>query len=138
MKQESKNPTALAVGEVRSEVFMKRKTMFWGLVFLGVVGSIGFFFHQIPQKQAPNLLESSIGDRNTSRQQPSAIESSTFQHNGGRQHIDDLLAKYSGITDNPLADEKYPQRDWLEMLLNRGIVIENYDDYSGYMAARAA
>ena len=40
--------------------------------------------------------------------------------------------------DNPSADEKYPQRDWLEMLLNRGIVIENYDDYSGYMAARAA
>ena len=117
---------------------MERKTLFWGLVFLGAVGSISFFFHQIPQKQAPNLLESSIDDRNTSRQRPSPIERSTFQHNGGPQYIDELLAKYSGIMDNPSTDEKYPQRDWLEMLLNRGIIIENYDDYSGYMAARAA
>ena len=117
---------------------MKRRTVIWILIFLGAAGSISLFFHQTSQKQAPNLLESSIGDRNILRQQPSAIGSSTFQHNGGRQYVDDLLAKYSGLTDNPLADEKYPQRDWLEMLLNQGIVIENYDDYSGYMAARAA
>ena len=56
----------------------------------------------------------------------------------GAPHLDNLLSKYSGIAANPSIDEKYLQQDWLEMLLNRGIVIENYDDYSGYMAARAA
>ena len=34
-------------------------------------------------------------------------------------------------------DEKYPQAEWLEMLLAKGIVIENYKDYSGYMVARS-
>ena len=53
------------------------------------------------------------------------------------QHtINTLLVAYEELAADPEVDEKYPQREWLQMLLKKGIVIENYDDYSGYLAAR--
>lgn len=53
------------------------------------------------------------------------------------QHtINTLLAAYEKLASDPEVDEKYPQREWLQMLLEKDIVIENYDDYSGYLAAR--
>lgn len=40
------------------------------------------------------------------------------------------------MLDYPDIDEKYPQSEWVQMLLNRGVVIEDFTDYSGYLSAR--
>lgn len=34
-------------------------------------------------------------------------------------------------------DAKYPREEWLQMLLNKGITIENFKDYSGYLNLRS-
>lgn len=59
----------------------------------------------------------------------------TYQNS---QTIEELLESFGKIARDPVVDEKYPQSEWLEMLLEKGIVIENYNDYSGYMVARRA
>ena len=57
------------------------------------------------------------------------------KHNGP-QTVSALLESFGEILADPPVDEKYPQAEWLKMLLGRGIIIEDYNDYSGYMAAR--
>lgn len=54
----------------------------------------------------------------------------------GAQTVEALLEAYSGKVANPEIDEKYPQAEWLQMLLDKGITIEDFGDYSGYMASR--
>ena len=34
-------------------------------------------------------------------------------------------------------DAKYPREEWLQMLLNKGVTIENFKDYSGYLNLRS-
>ena len=54
----------------------------------------------------------------------------------GPQTVEALLKSFEQMTANPGIDEKYPQTEWLQMLLEKGITIEHFGDYSGYMAAR--
>ena len=63
------------------------------------------------------------------------IRSETYQ---GSQTVKALLESFGKIAANPAVDKKYPQSEWLEMLLKKGIVIEDYNDYTGYMVARRA
>ena len=48
--------------------------------------------------------------------------------NGEHRYIEFTLAD---------TDAKYARDDWLQMLLNKGITIENFKDYSGYLNIRA-
>ena len=57
------------------------------------------------------------------------------KHNGP-QTVEALLASFEEMIANPAIDEKYPQAEWLQMLLDKGITIEDYGDYSGYMIPR--
>lgn len=41
----------------------------------------------------------------------------------------------SNLTE-PAIDERYPRSEWLQMLLDRGITIENFGDYSRYLLKR--
>ena len=70
----------------------------------------------------------------TTANRQSMIKRSEKDHH--QQTLKTLLAAYEEIAADPEVDEKYPQSEWLQMLLEKGIVIENYDDYSGYLAAR--
>ncbi len=63
------------------------------------------------------------------------IFSETYQ---GSQTVKALLESFGKIAKDTALEEKYPQSEWIEMLLEKGIVIENYNDYSGYMVARRA
>ena len=54
----------------------------------------------------------------------------------GPQTVEALLKSFEQMTANPEIDEKYPQAEWLQMLLEKGVTIEHFGDYSGYMAAR--
>ena len=54
----------------------------------------------------------------------------------GPQTVEALLETYSEKVANPEIDEKYPQAEWLQMLLDKGITIEDFGDYSGYMTSR--
>lgn len=48
--------------------------------------------------------------------------------NGGQRYIEFTLADM---------DTKYPRDEWLQILLNKGIAIDNFKDYSGYLNIRA-
>ena len=55
----------------------------------------------------------------------------------GPQTVEALLESFEDMAVHPEVDMKYPQAEWVQMLLNRGIVIEDFTDYSGFLAARA-
>jgi len=54
----------------------------------------------------------------------------------GPQTVEALLGTFEKMLDYPDIDEKYPQSEWVQMLLSRGVVIEDFADYSGYLSAR--
>ena len=47
---------------------------------------------------------------------------------GEKRHLEFTLAHI---------DAKYPREEWLQLLLNKGITIENFKDYSGYLNLRS-
>lgn len=49
-------------------------------------------------------------------------------HSGKKRHLEFTLEHI---------DAKYPRKEWLQMLLNKGITIENFKDYSGYLNLRS-
>ncbi len=126
---------------------MERKKIFKTLPLFGIMGILTLFLsypyfqtQQIGVKKEKNDLVRLL---TTYKNQVSAIKTIGRQHRIERsepdnhQHpINTLLAAYEELAADPEVDEKYPQREWLQMLLEKGIVIENYDDYSGYLAAR--
>lgn len=79
-------------------------------------------YSTLDRSEEKNIFESGI------------IHPETYQ---GSQTVKALLEAFEKIAANPAVDKKYPQSEWLEMLLEKGIVIENYKDYSGYMVARS-
>lgn len=57
----------------------------------------------------------------------------------GAQTAEAIVENFKGMTAHlttPELDMAYPQEEWIQMLLDRGIVINDYADYSGYMTAR--
>lgn len=56
----------------------------------------------------------------------------------GPQTAEAITETFKGMNQNstPELDGLYPQEEWIQMLLDRGIVINDYADYSGYMTAR--
>ena len=55
----------------------------------------------------------------------------------GPQTTEALLETFGEkVGTNPEIDEKYPQAEWLQMLLEKGITIEHFGDYSVYMSVR--
>lgn len=125
-------------------MLMTRKIIFWTIPLL-VVGVLVTLYlpHTRPQTNRGTSIEKkgvfgvSIENRNSRNQKQSSGASSTSLKKYVRlQTVDALLEAFGKIAADPEVDEKYPQREWLQMLLTKGIVINNYDDYSGYMAAR--
>ena len=55
----------------------------------------------------------------------------------GPQTVEALLESFEDMAVHPEVDTKYPQAEWVQMLLNRQLVIEDFADYSGFLAARA-
>ncbi len=49
-------------------------------------------------------------------------------HSGKKRHLEFTLEHI---------DAEYPREEWLQMLLNKGITIENFKDYSGYLNLRS-
>lgn len=68
---------------------------------------------------------------------PENHEEIETQKHDGPQTVEALLKSFEDMLVDPEVDEKYPQAEWIQMLLDRGIVIEDFADYSGYLAARA-
>ena len=73
------------------------------------------------------------------------VNESTKKHEGS-QTVEALMATfdedYNKVRTSPeaitiKADEMYPQTEWLEMLLDKGLRVDDYSDYSLYMDARA-
>ena len=62
-------------------------------------------------------------------------ESGPKKHNGP-QTVEALLESFEKMAADPAIDEKYPQAEWLQMLLDKGITIKDFSEYSGYMAPR--
>lgn len=58
----------------------------------------------------------------------------------GPQTVEALMASfdedYNHERPHTEADEKYPQAEWLQMLLDRGVTIQDYGDYSGLLNLR--
>ena len=55
----------------------------------------------------------------------------------GPQTVEALLENFrEKVGTNPEVDEKYPQAKWLQMLLEKGVTIENDRDYSRCMSMR--
>jgi hypothetical protein len=62
-------------------------------------------------------------------------ETETLKHEGP-QTVEALLGSFEEVLVYPGIDGMYPQSEWVEMLLDRGIVIKDFTDYSGYLSAR--
>ncbi len=58
----------------------------------------------------------------------------------GPQTVEALMASFDETYNNERphteVDEKYPQAEWLQMLLDKGTLIKDYGDYSGLMNLR--
>ena len=62
-------------------------------------------------------------------------ETGPKKHNGP-QTVEALLESFEKMAADSEIDAKYPQVEWIQMLLDKGIVIEDFADYSGYLAVR--
>ena len=118
---------------------MTRQRIFLTIVLFVGIGCLALYFFQthpqIQQDGFPGIEE----DRNTrAEQRQSKMRINPAEPYNGPQNVGALLSSFSWIAADPEVDEKYPQREWLQMLFEMGIAIESYDDYSGYMAARRA
>lgn len=54
----------------------------------------------------------------------------------GPQTVEALLASFEEMAADPRVDEKYPQDEWVAMLLEKGVTIEHFGDYSRYLTLR--
>ena len=132
---------------------MKHKNRVQILVLLGIILIICFVFRRYQETLRRNdskieltQIEEGIQKRvGVTAEIPVNAPAARFhrhappspgKHNGP-QTVSALLESFGEILADPSVDEKYPQAEWLKMLLGRGIIIEDYNDYSGYMAARA-
>ena len=117
---------------------MYRKTAVQILILLVVVMFIVFIaikMRKQPSKgNTPSIYSVLEGPEEKNIPEFGILRSETYQ---GSQTVKALLEAFGKIAANPAVDKKYPQSEWLEMLLEKGIVIENYKDYSGYMVARS-
>ena len=117
---------------------MYRKTAVQILILLVVVMFIVFIAikmrKQPPKGNTPSTYSVLEGPEEKNIPEFGIIRSETYQ---GSQAVKALLEAFGEIAADPAVDKKYPQSEWLEMLLEKGIVIENYKDYSGYMVARS-
>jgi hypothetical protein len=114
------------------------------VIFLTILLSLGigcvclYFFQTHPQIPQDGFLGIEANRSTRAGQRHSKMGINPADPYTGPQNVDALLSSFSWIAADPDVDEKYPQREWLQMLFEMGIAIENYDDYSGYMAARRA
>ena len=67
---------------------------------------------------------------------PKNQEETEYKKHEGPQTVQALLNSFEEMLVYPDIDEKYPQSEWVQMLLNRGVIIEDFADYSGYLSAR--
>ena len=68
---------------------------------------------------------------------PPKDENSGLKIHNGPQTPEVIMETFKGMLDPNLArDEKYPESEWLQMLLNRGISVQDTRDYFGYQHAR--
>ena len=53
------------------------------------------------------------------------------------QKVGDVeITKYSSTLSMPEIDARYPRAKWLQLLLDSGITIENFDEYASYLLKR--
>lgn len=110
---------------------MRHKIAIWIFISLVIIGlSIYSFLTTRQQEESPSSVKSPEPSSLSLYRVPS-------KRYAGPKTVETLLESFGQIAFNPTVDEKYPQTEWLEMLLQKGIVIENYKDYSGYMVARS-
>ena len=84
-------------------------------------------------------LDAGVSDKDTTPPQlQSEIVIDPYKPYEGPQTVEALINTFSEILTDPIVDEKYPEHEWIQMLIDRGITIHNYFDYSGYTAARRA
>lgn len=113
---------------------MTRKTAIWVFITLLVIGFSTFFVFQTRRQ----LQLESRSRVNSSEPIHSDYRQVTPKKYTGPQTAKALLESFGETAADSVVDKKYPQVEWLEMLLDKGIVIENDKDYSGYMVARSA
>ena len=93
---------------------MTRKSVLWTFVLFLVIGSTTFFLLQLQLRSDSRVKYT------------------------GPQTAKALFETFGETAADSVIDKKYPQDEWLEMLLDKGIVIEGDEDYYGYMVARTA
>ena len=67
------------------------------------------------------------------------IESVPLEKYTGPQTVEALMEAFDEKYDSPhlaKVDEKYPRAEWLAMLLDKGVMFENFGDYSLFMSDR--
>ena len=79
-------------------------------------------------QNAPELMKVFDGDYNSGHLK---TEVSAFRKVAGVK-----IANYSSKLTMREIDARYPRAEWLQMLLDRGITIKNFNDYSKYLLKR--
>lgn len=98
-----------------------------GIIFVGcyLKSDFGVKTEQYTGPQTVDALMEAFNARYSSTAARWASETSDGKQ---QRHIEFTLADM---------DAKYPRDAWLQMLLNKGITIENFKNYSGYLNIRA-
>ena len=99
-----------------------------GIIFVGcyLKSDFGVKTEQYTGPQTVDALMEAFDARYSSIEQSTTSE--VLQLHGEKRHIEFTLAD---------VDAKYPREEWLQMLLNRGVTIQNFNDYYGYLNIRS-
>ena len=99
-----------------------------GVIFVGcyLKSDFGVKTERYTGPQTVDALMETFDARYSSIEQSTTSE--VLQLHGEKRHIEFTLAD---------VDAKYPREEWLQMLLNRGVTIENFKRYSEYLNIRA-
>lgn len=54
----------------------------------------------------------------------------------GPQTVEALLISFKDMPTSPIVEKKYPQAEWVEMLLEKGVTIQHFGDYFRYLTLR--
>ena len=141
---------------------MNRKYAIFAILVLTILGGGLFFIWQTNQKTEsrkplssyPSVIitpESGTGDQvaatekgsegilNTSNGQVAvdAASKPKWRQHHGSQTVAALMESFHEEYGANWMDEKYPPAEWLQLVLNRGGIIQDYGQYTGYLNVRS-
>lgn len=141
---------------------MSRKYVIFAILVLTILGGGLFFIQRTKRKTEsrkplssyPSVIitpESGIGDQGVATEKASEETSNSpsrqvaadqvakpkWRQHHGPQTVAALMESFHAEYGDSWMDEKYPPAEWLQLVMNRGGIIQDYGQYTGYLNGRS-